>query len=76
VARGRGCGDWLHDPAHHLDNPVVISAYLAEVRKTGNRKLMVCAIQTVARAGRMAKVVCKTGQALHAKERKQRGRGK
>jgi hypothetical protein len=39
-------------PFDHLDNPEVIAAYLTEAFKTDDSKLMLRAIQTVARAWR------------------------
>jgi len=49
------------DTAHHLDNPEVISHYLAEALETGDHKLIVRAITNVLRASRIADIASATG---------------
>ena len=49
------------DTARHLDNPEVISHYLAEAFQSRDGKLMLRAIQNVARAGKIAKIASATG---------------
>ena len=44
------------DTARHLDNPEVISHYLAEALETGDHKLIVRAITNVLRASRIADI--------------------
>ena len=48
------------DTAHHLDNPEVISHYLAEALETGDHKLIVRAITNVLRASRIANIASAT----------------
>jgi probable addiction module antidote protein len=49
------------DTARHLDNPEVISHYLAEAFQTRDSRLILRAIQNVVRAGNMTKVARTTG---------------
>jgi probable addiction module antidote protein len=49
------------DTARHLDNPEVISHYLAEAFQTRDSKLILRAIHNVARAGNMSKIARATG---------------
>jgi probable addiction module antidote protein len=49
------------DIARHLDNPEVISHYLAEAFQTRDSKLILRAVQNVLRAGNMAKIARETG---------------
>jgi probable addiction module antidote protein len=49
------------DTARHLDNPEVISHYLAEAFQTRDSKLILRAIRNVVRAGNMSKVARATG---------------
>jgi len=49
------------DTAHHLDNPEVISHYLAEALETGDHKLIVRAVTNVLRASRIADTASTTG---------------
>jgi len=49
------------DTARHLDNPEIISHYLAEALETGDHKLIVRAITNVLRASRIADVANATG---------------
>jgi probable addiction module antidote protein len=49
------------DTARHLDNPEVISHYLAEAFQTRESKLILRAIANVARAGNMSKIARATG---------------
>src|SRR5258708_4381311 len=48
------------DPARHLDNPEVIAGYLTEAFNTGDSKLMLRAIQTVARADKGRTAMART----------------
>ena len=49
------------DTARHLDNPEVITHYLAEAFQTRDNKLILRAIQNVARANNMSKIARETG---------------
>ena len=49
------------DTTHHLDNPEVISHYLAEALQSGDAKLILRAILNIARAGNMSKIARATG---------------
>jgi probable addiction module antidote protein len=49
------------DTARHLDNPEVISHYLAEALQTRDSKLILHAVQNVLRAGNMSKIARATG---------------
>src|SRR5215471_13102098 len=49
------------DAARHLDNPEVISHYLAEAFQTRDSKLILRAVQNVLRAGNMTKIARETG---------------
>jgi probable addiction module antidote protein len=49
------------DPARHLDNPQVISAYLAEAMRTGDPKLILRAIANIVRSGRVSNIARQTG---------------
>jgi len=49
------------DTARHLDNPEVIAYYLAEAFQTFDSRLILRAIQNVARASNMSKIARETG---------------
>jgi probable addiction module antidote protein len=49
------------DTTHHLDNPEVISHYLAEALQSGDAKLILRAILNIARSGNMSKIARVTG---------------
>lgn len=49
------------DTARHLDNPEVIAHYLAEAMQSGDGKLILRAMQNVARANNMSKIARETG---------------
>ena len=49
------------DTAQHLDNPEVISCYLADAIESGDSKLFLRAVQNVARANNMSKIAREIG---------------
>jgi probable addiction module antidote protein len=54
------------DAAEHLDNDETIAAYLAEVMESGDRKHIVHALNTVARARGMTQIAKDAGIARQA----------